>query len=96
MKDFKSFYISFILSLFYVGFATIAILSFYPKDIFGDFLSGDWLVISLLLTFPANFISFGYRYGDAVNLYPVFIIQFIVFLLFWLVVNYIVKKIVKR
>ncbi len=96
MKNLKTIYISLIISFCYVGFATIAILSLYPKDIFSKFLPGDWSVISILLTLPVSIISGTYRYADSDNLYPVFIIQFIVFLLFWLTVYYLIKKYVKR
>ncbi len=96
MKKNKSILKSFIISFCYVGFSTIAIFSMYPKDIFSYLLPGDWSVISIALTLPVSIFGGAYRYADSDNLFPVFIIQFIVFLLFWLVVNYIVKKIVKR
>ena len=64
-------------SFVYVALATLSVCSVYPKDLF----YGQWSLFGLLVTFPVSIISFGYRYADAQNLYPVFIIQLFMFLL---------------
>lgn len=66
-----------IISLAYVGLGTLAVCSVYPDDPF----SGQWSVFVLVLTLPVTVISFGYRFTKANILYPVFIIQFIMFLI---------------
>ena len=65
------------ISFVYVALATLSVCSVYPKDLF----YGQWSLFGLLVTFPVSIISFGYRYADAQNLYPVFIIQLFMFLL---------------
>jgi hypothetical protein len=67
----------------YVGFGTLAVCSVYPADIF----YGSWSLWGLLITFPVTIVSFGYRYAEADTIYPVFIIQFIMFLLTFLILS---------
>lgn len=85
MNEFKSFIksrkIELIISAIYVGIGTLAVCSIYPKDLF----YGDWSLIVLLITFPVTIISFGYRYAEADYLLPVFIIQFVMFILTYLI-----------
>lgn len=79
---------AFLISLFYVGIATFSVCSVYPKDLF----YGEWSQYGLILTFPVSVISFGYRYMDADLLYPVFIIQFIMFFLMFLILSSFIKS----
>lgn len=76
-KNKKANIYAFLSSFFYVGLGTLSVCSLYPKDIF----SGAWTIWGLLLTFPVSVISFGYRYAESNNLYPVFIIQTTMFIL---------------
>ena len=72
--------LAFWISLCYVGLGTLTILSIYPKDA----LYGNWVLVSSLITLPVTFLSFGYRYAQSEPLYPVFIIQSVMFVLtFW-------------
>ena len=71
----------------YVGLATLSVCSVYPTD----FFFGEWVYIGLLITLPVSIISFGYRYADAITLYPVFIIQFIMFILTYLILSTFIK-----
>jgi hypothetical protein len=60
-----------------VGFGTLAVCSVYP----GDTFYGSWTLIALILTLPVTIVSFGYRFAEAHILYPVYIIQFVMFLI---------------
>lgn len=71
----------------YVGFATLTVCSVYPADLF----YGDWSLLGLIVTLPVSIISFGYRYADAESLYPVFIIQLVMFILTFLVLSMFIK-----
>ena len=75
------------IALIYVGFATLTVCSVYPSDPF----YGDWSLLGLIVTLPVSVISFGYRYADANTFYPVFIIQFVMFILTFLIVSTFVK-----
>ena len=79
MKEFKSFIkyrkIELIISAIYVGIGTLAVCSIYPKDLF----YGDWSLFVLIWTMPVIIFSLVYRYAEADNLIPVFIIQLIIF-----------------
>ncbi|KFC22597.1 hypothetical protein [Epilithonimonas lactis] len=85
MNEFKSFVksrkIELILSAIYVGIGTLAVCSIYPKDLF----YGNWSLVVLLITFPVTIISFGYRYAEADSLLPVFVIQFVMFIITYLI-----------
>jgi hypothetical protein len=74
---------AFRIAFFYVGLGTLAVCSVYPDDVF----SGSWAVFGIAITFPVCIISFGYRYAEAHTLYPVFIIQFVMFILTFLVLS---------
>jgi len=76
----------------YVIIGTITICSVYPKD----FLYGEWSIYACLLTFPVSFISFAYRFAEADNLLPVFVIQFIVLIISLFIVDLIVKQFIKK
>jgi hypothetical protein len=69
--------LAFLIAACYVGFGTLAVCSVYPADIF----YGSWSLWGLLITFPVTIISFAYRYAEADTVYPIFIIQFVMFLL---------------
>jgi len=68
---------TFLITFIYVGVGTFAVCSVYPNDTF----YGMWTLIVLILTLPVTVISFGYRFSEAHILYPVFIIQFVMFLI---------------
>ena len=84
----KNYKLAFWISFWYVGFGTLAVCSVYPADTF----SGSWSTWGLMITFPVTIISFGYRYAEADVLYPVFVIQFIMFLLMFVVVSSVVRS----
>ena len=84
-KTFRKIYLGIIL---YVGIGTLSVCAIYPHD---TLACGEWIVLPLLLTFPANIVSFGYRFFEAEILYPVFIIQAIV-LLIWLGIAFLVRN----
>jgi len=81
--------LAFWISLIYVGLGTLSVCSLYPSD----FFFGDWTLWGVLITLPVNIISSGYRYGQAEPIYPVFIIQTVVFVLtFWFLKSRLAKK----
>lgn len=84
IKDKKS---AFKISLFYVSLGTVSVCSVYPKDLF----YGDWSLYGLLLTFPVSIISFGFRYAESNLLYPVFIIQLIMFFITFFLLSLFIK-----
>jgi hypothetical protein len=75
------------IAVIYVGFATLTVCSVYPADLF----YGEWCLFGLMITFPVSIISFGYRYADVESLYPVFIIQFVMLVLTFLVLSTFIK-----
>ena len=98
MKEFKSFIkyrkIELIISAIYVGIGTLAVCSMYPKDLF----YGDWSLFVLIWTMPVIIFSLVYRYAEADNLIPVFIIQLIMFFFTFLslcLVSFLFKSIFK-
>ncbi|SOE20620.1 hypothetical protein SAMN06298216_1105 [Spirosomataceae bacterium TFI 002] len=80
--------LAFYVSASYVGFGTISVCSVYPADLF----HGEWTWIGLLVTFPVSIVSAGYRYADSQRLYPVFLIQAIIFISLFLALGEILKK----
>jgi len=78
MSKRKAYIYSYIISLFYVGWATIAVLSLYPDDVF----FGDWAAYSMILTFPAAILSFVYRFTTPDSYWPVILIQLLSLLAF--------------
>ena len=89
LKQFlKSRKIELIISAIYVGIGTLAVCSIYPKDLF----YGNWSLIVLLITFPVTIISFGYRFAETNYLIPVLIIQFVMFLITFLILSFLIKK----
>jgi len=84
MNEFKSFVksrkIELILSALYVGAGTFAVCNIAGRDLF----YGEWSEYILWITFPVTIISFGYRYAETDYLLPVLIIQFIMFVLTFL------------
>lgn len=79
--------LAFYIALSYVGFGTLSVCSVYPTDAF----YGEWSVFGLLITFPVSIISFGYRYAEPKILYPVFIIQTIMFFLTFSILTVFIK-----
>ncbi len=80
--------LAFYIALLYVGFGTLSVCSVYPDDPF----YGEWSLFGLVITFPVSIISFGYRYAEADFLYPVFIIQTIMFLLTFFILGTFIKR----
>jgi hypothetical protein len=78
-----------IIALIYVGFGTLTVCSVYPDD---TFYLGGWAIFGMIITFPVSIISFGYRYANANDLQPVFIIQLIMFLLTYLLLAFFILK----
>ena len=72
----------------YVGFGTFAVCSVYPADTF----YGGWSMWGLVITLPVTIISFGYRFAEAHTIYPVFIIQLVMFLLTFLLLSSFIRK----
>ncbi|SHK72682.1 hypothetical protein [Chryseobacterium polytrichastri] len=91
MEEIKSFLksrkIALIISVIYVGLGTVAVCSVYGSD----FLYGEWAGYALAITAPVTFISFFYRFVD-VNIFPVLIIQFIMFIITFLFLSLFIKK----
>ncbi len=69
------------------------------EDIFNDnidihiILSNDdvYVVVGTVFTFPVLIISFAYRYAEGDLLYPVFIIQAIMFVLTFFILSHLLK-----
>lgn len=77
-----------IISIIYVGIGTLAVCSIGGSDLF----YGEWSLYALILTFPVTIISFGYRFAETNYLIPVLIIQFIMFLITFLILSFLIKK----
>ncbi|MGC4128460.1 MAG: hypothetical protein QM564_02635 [Bergeyella sp.] len=92
MENLKSFLksrrIALIISAIYVGLGTFAICNAYGSDA----LYGDWTIYTIVITFPVTIISFGYRYAEPNSLIPVYIIQFIMFVLTFLLLSLFIKE----
>ncbi len=80
--------LAFKISLFYVALGTLSVCSVYRKDL----LYGDWSLYGLLLTFLVSVFSFGFRYAESNILYPVFIIQLIMFFITFFLVSIFIKN----
>ena len=78
---------SFIISLLYVGFGTLSLVSMSPSGP----IYWEWSMIGLLLTFPVTFISFSVMFMEK-NYYALLSIQSIVFCVFWLLLYRFLKK----
>jgi len=85
---FKSLFIS----LAYVGLGTISVLSVYPSSP----LSGDWVVLAMLITLPVNFISAAIVYASSSATELVLVVQFFYFLICWLIVYFILNRITNK
>ncbi|QIY82803.1 hypothetical protein HER18_04240 [Chryseobacterium sp. NEB161] len=64
----------------YVGAGTLAICNVAGSDL----LYGDWVIYTILITYPVTFISFIYRFAEVDYLIPVLTIQLIMFVLTFL------------
>ena len=80
--------IAFIIVLVYNLLGTIAICSIYPSDAF-YFYHSEFL---FLFTLPVTIISFGYRFMQSEPLWPVFIIQTIMFIISALCIDWLVRR----
>ncbi|WP_395063532.1 hypothetical protein [Flavobacterium sp.] len=83
--------LAFKISFIYVAIATLSVCSIYPDD----FFYGEWSLIGLVVTFPVSIISFGYRFAESNLLYPVFIIQLVMFFITFLFLSFFIKDKVK-
>lgn len=90
MKEITSFLksrrLALMISILYVGTGTLAVCSAYSSDP----LYGEWTLYALLITFPVSILSFGYRYAGP-SLFPVLLIQFIMFLITFFVFSLFLK-----
>jgi len=82
MKKRKALLISFMISLFYVGFGTYSLLASIPSVPFHN----EWSAFGLLLTLPVNFIAFGIAFSINKSLNLILLIQVFMFLLFWYII----------
>jgi len=80
-KDLRN---SFLISFLYVGSATLALFLMNLTNIF--------VLITLLLTMPVNFISFGIAYTEKNSTLPIIIVQLGMFFLFWAILYSRFKK----
>ncbi|WP_394676008.1 hypothetical protein [uncultured Sphingobacterium sp.] len=92
IKYFKKRKGPFFIALIYVSIGTLSVCSIYPDDP----LYSDWATVGLAFTFPVTIVSFGYRYAQGDLLYPVFIIQAIMFVLTFFVLISILKTTHKK
>ncbi len=79
--------LSFFITLAYVGIGTLSVCSIFPDDPFYN----EWFVVGTVFTFPVSIVSFGYRYAEGDLLYPVFIIQGIMFVLTFFILSHLLK-----
>ncbi len=79
--------LSFFITLAYVGIGTLSVCSIFPDDPFYN----EWFVVGTVFTFPVSIVSFGYRYVEGDLLYPVFIIQAIMFVLTFFILSHLLK-----
>jgi len=79
--------LSFFIALAYVSIGTLSVCSIYPDDPFYN----EWFLVGLVFTFPVTIVSFGYRYAEGDLLYPVFIIQAIMFVLTFFILSHLLK-----
>ena len=79
--------LAFYIATFYVVLSTLSVCSIYPADPF----YGDWSLFGLIITLPVSVISFGYRYAESKILYPVFIIQTVMFVFTFIIVGKFLK-----
>ena len=77
LKFLKKKPVAFWIAFFYVGFGSVSVCSLYPDDL----LYGDWAMWGYIFTFPISAVSFIFRYTNASILYPVFIIQLVMFII---------------
>ncbi|WP_177766300.1 hypothetical protein [Flavobacterium sp. I3-2] len=75
------------IAFLYVGLGTLSVCSIYPADP----LYGNWSLYGLLISLPVSAVSFGYRFAESKIIYPVFIIQFAMFLLTFLILSVFIK-----
>ncbi|WP_413931168.1 hypothetical protein [Chryseobacterium sp. T20] len=78
---------AFIISMLYVGIGTLAVCSAYGSDP----LYGEWTLYALLVTFPVSILSFGCRYADP-SIWPILLIQFIMFLITFFILSLFIKS----
>lgn len=76
-----------IISILYVGTGTLAVCSAYGSDP----LYGKWTLYALFITLPVSIVSFVYRYADP-DVFPVLLIQFIMFLITFFTLSPLIKS----
>ncbi len=87
IKYIKEQRVPFFIALAYVGIGTLSVCSIFPDDAFYN----EWFVVGTVFTFPVSIVSFGYRYAEGDLLYPVFIIQGIMFVLTFFILSHLLK-----
>lgn len=81
---------SLFISLIYVGLGTISVLCSYPP------YYGDWVLLTLLITFPVSIFGFGVMIAGKYYLMA-FLVQLIVFFIFWLFsYKFILKRYIRK
>lgn len=87
IKYFKEQRVPFFIALAYAGIGTLSVCSILTGDPFYN----EWFVVGTVFTFPVSIISFAYRYAEGDLLYPVFIIQAIMFVLTFFILSHLLK-----
>ena len=77
-----------VITSIYVGLSTLSVCSVYPNDTF----YGMWVSFGLIITLPVSIISSAYRFADAKDMQPVFIIQAIMLIPTYLFVRFVILK----
>ena len=80
--------LAFRIALIYVGIGTLAVCSVSPSDP----LYGEWTTTALLVTWPVSVFSFAYRYAGSQSLFPVLLIQSVVFILTFVILGAFIKQ----
>ncbi len=88
IADTKSFYMSLIISLIYVGFGTFSLLGILTISPFYN----ELFYIGVFICMPVDFIGFAILFTEENSLWLVMIIQIIMFFLFWAYVYGILKN----
>jgi hypothetical protein len=83
----KSVRISLLISSLYVGLGTLSVLSLYS-----DTILGDLSIIGVFITLPVSFIGYGLMYITPDNKISVLLVQVVMFLIFWFILNKILSK----
>lgn len=72
----------------YEGVATLTICSSYGSDALG----GEWVIWATFFTFPALILSFGVRFAEPDMMWLVYLLQSIMFVVFFFIFKRVFKK----